>query len=416
MTGLQTDLLTEVPTDSPANLPSCRDLLERLVAIPSTFPPGSTSAICSEIAALLRSWGYAVEVASRAPGVDNIIARIAPIPATPGPCLVFNSHIDTVGVGNSSHWRTPPFSLTQTSEQQLAGLGAANCKGSAAVHLWLAQLLAQRGGPVSGEVVFTFVGDEENLGPNGTRFLAEARLVQPDLLILGAPTANQLVVRERGVMWVRIEAFGTGAHAGQPAVGDNAILRLLRLLGHLQDRLSPSLSSRTSGALRSTFNIGTIEGGENTNVVPAHASATIDRRLLPGTENVQAAFDEIATLLAQSGEPSHTYKVELLTGTNGFSARSDGPLAHAFQQSAEALLGGPLHVVEAIGASDGRYFADTEMDIVNFGPGDGGQGHAPNESVSPAALDEACRLLEGVLARLSGFRNLYAKPKRAETT
>lgn len=382
---------------------TCRDMLEMLVAIPSTFPPGDTSRICSEIATLLKAWGYQVDIASRAPGVDNVIARIG-APA-PGPRVVFNSHIDTVGIGNATHWRTPPFALTPVSSVRAAGLGAANCKGSAATHLWLARMLALRGGPQHGEVVFTFVGDEENLGPNGTRYLAEAGLVQPGLLILGAPTANQLVVRERGVMWVQIDAFGTGAHAGAPKAGDNAVLRLLRLLQHLQRELDAALSSRVSGTLRSTFNIGTMSGGENTNVVPAHARATIDRRLLPALENVQGAFDEIVAILARAGETDVSYEVTLLTGTNGFSAKSEGPLAQAFQHSARAVLGRPLQIIEAIGASDGRYFADTSTEIINFGPGEGDQGHAPNESVSLIELDQACHILEGVLERLTGFRN-----------
>ncbi|MES2537062.1 MAG: M20/M25/M40 family metallo-hydrolase [Pseudomonadota bacterium] len=382
---------------------SCLGLLECLVGIPSTFPPGDSSAICSQIATMLEGWGYDVEIASRASGVDNVIARLAS--DTAGPCVVFNSHIDTVGVGKRADWFTPPFELTPVSTQRLAGLGAANCKGSAATHLWLAQLLAQRGGPQRGEVVFTFVADEENLGPNGTRYLAEAGLVRPDLLILGAPTANQLVVRERGVMWVRVDAFGRGAHAGAPGAGDNAILRLLRLLAHLQSRFDQLLPARSAGQLQSTFNIGTIAGGENTNVVPAQASATLDRRLLPQTENVQAAFDEILALLAQAGEPAGSYRTELLTGTNGFSARADGPLVQAFQHSAGAAFGATLELIEAIGASDGRYFADSKMEIINFGPGEGDQGHAPNESVAVDQLEQACRILAGVLEQLTGFRS-----------
>jgi acetylornithine deacetylase/succinyl-diaminopimelate desuccinylase-like protein len=288
---------------------------------------------------------------------------------------------------------------------RLAGLGAANCKGSAATHLWLAQLLARRGGPQRGEVVFTFVADEENLGPHGTRFLAEAGLVKPRLLILGAPTANELLVRERGVMWVRLDATGKGAHAGQPAAGDSAVLRLLRLLTFLQRELGARLATRRAGTLESTMNIGTIEGGNNTNVVPAHASATIDRRLLPMQESVAGAYAEIVALLADAGEPAASYSTELVTGTDGFSASVDGPLVQAFQHSVAALGGRELVIIEAIGASDGRYFANTDTEIINFGPGEGAQGHAPNESVAVAELGQACHILAGVLERLAGWRD-----------
>lgn len=380
----------------------CVALLAGLVAIPSTFPPGDSSAICAHIAQLLRGWGYQVEIASRASGVDNVIARIG-APRVAGKAdLVFNSHIDTVGIG--SGWDTPPLTLTPVGADRLAGLGAANCKGSAATHLWLARLLAERGGPARGEVVFTFVADEENLGPHGTRYLAEAGLVNPSLLILGAPTANQLLVRERGVMWVLIEAFGQGAHAGQPEAGDNAVLRLMRLLGALQDKLGARLAGRRAGTLQSTMNIGTIEGGNNTNVVPAYASATLDRRLLPGLESVAGAYAEIVALLVEAGEAADRYRTGLMTGTDGFSASIDGPLVQAFQHCADAQLGHQLEIIEAIGASDGRYFANSETEIINFGPGEGAQGHAPNESVSAADLVEACDILAGVLERLAGFQ------------
>lgn len=384
----------------------CKTLLAELVAIPSTFPPGDSRAICRHIAKRLEGWGYEVQIASRAEGVDNVIARIG-VPEADGKAdLVFNSHIDTVGIGSHGHWDTPPLALTPVAGgSRLAGLGAANCKGSAATHLWLAQLLAQRGGPARGEVVFTFVADEENLGPHGTRFLAEAGLVKPRLLILGAPTANQLLVRERGVMWVKINALGKGAHAGQPEAGDSAILRLLRLLTALQRDLGSRLSGRHAGTLASTMNIGTIEGGNNTNVVPAHASATVDRRLLPDQESVTGAFEEIVALLAAAGEPAGSYSADLLTGTDGFSASVDGPLVQAFQQSVAAMNARELVIIEAIGASDGRYFANTDTEIINFGPGEGAQGHAPNESVSVAELEQACHILAEVLERLSGWRN-----------
>jgi succinyl-diaminopimelate desuccinylase len=384
----------------------CATLLAELVAIPSTFPPGDSRAICRHIASRLEGWGYRVEIASRAEGVDNVIARIG-TPAADGRAdVVFNSHIDTVGIGSHSHWDTPPLTLTPVAGgTRLAGLGAANCKGSAATHLWLAQMLAQRGGPARGEVVFTFVADEENLGPHGTRYLAEAGLVKPRLLILGAPTANELLVRERGVMWVKIDALGKGAHAGQPEAGDNAILRLLRLLAVLQLDLGARLTARRAGTLQSTMNIGTIEGGNNTNVVPAHASATVDRRLLPVEESVAGAHAEIVAVLAAAGEPAGSYSVDLLTGTDGFSASIDGPLVQAFQHSVAALGARKLVIIEAIGASDGRYFANTDTEIINFGPGEGAQGHAPNESVALAELDQACHILAGVLERLSGWRD-----------
>ena len=73
-----------------------------------------------------------------------------------------------------------------------------------AVQIWLAEEIARRGGPKTGEVVFTFVGDEENLGPDGLAYLRETGAVDPDVLICGAQTQLQAITEERGVLWVEI--------------------------------------------------------------------------------------------------------------------------------------------------------------------------------------------------------------------
>src|SRR5690606_6783631 len=143
--------------------------------------------------------------------------------------------------------------------------------------------------------------------------LRDTGAVRPDMLVLGGPTGLELIVEERGVMWARVTAFGCAAHAGEPAAGDNAIDRLLRLIAALDRELRPRLAGRIAGTKRSTVNLGRIEGGRNTNVVPDRAWAEFDRRLLPA-ERVEAAFDEMQAILDAAGEPAGTWSFELLTG------------------------------------------------------------------------------------------------------
>src|SRR5262249_20725911 len=159
--------------------------------------------------------------------------------------------------------------------------------------------------------------DEENLGPDGMAFLRASGRIKPDMLVLGAQTENQLITAERGVLWVSIESRGTAAHAGAPEQGDNAILRMMRIVDQLEHALAGRLASRVDGPMRSTVNLGLIRGGHNTNVVPSACRVEIDRRLLPD-ETVDAAYEEIATLVAATGEPADTVTLERLRGTNGF--------------------------------------------------------------------------------------------------
>lgn len=373
-------------------------ILSDLIAIPSTFPPGDTAAISAYAAERLEKAGYKVEILHRdRPHIANVVAKWQG--AAPGPCLMFNAHADTVGIGDRNAWNTDPLVATLV-EGRVHGLGAGNCKGSMAVQLWLADEVAKRGGPAHGELIFTFCGDEENLGPDGAFYLREIGAVRPDMLVVGTQTENQLITAERGVMWVELAARGKSAHAGNPSVGDNAILRLMRLIDSIDRVMGQRLADRKVGEQQSTMNVGIFRGGENTNVVPDFARVEIDRRLLP-EEKVVDAFAEIEALVTSHPEAAYL-SCRLLTGTNGFRAPHDGPLVSALCASIEQVTGAPAKFLKDTGASDGRYFADDGIEIVNFGPGAGWQGHKTNEYVPLDELVAATSILAGLVTRLLG--------------
>src|SRR5689334_12387960 len=216
-------------------------ILSDLIAIPSPYPPGTSVEICAYAAKRLKKAGYKVEIATNKKSVDNVVARAKG--KSKGPSIAFNAHVDTVGVGERANWKSDPFKAL-VKGGLVHGLGAGNCKGSMAVQLWLAEEIARRGGPAAGELLFTFVADEENLGPEGMAFLRKSGKVRPDILILGAQTENNLIVAERGVMWAKITTKGKAAHAGNPSAGDNAILRMMRLVGALQSYYDKALPKR----------------------------------------------------------------------------------------------------------------------------------------------------------------------------
>lgn len=373
-------------------------ILSDLIALPSPYPPGTSVEICAYAAKRLKKAGYKVEIATHKKGVDNVVARMKG--KGKGPVIAFNAHVDTVGVGERANWKTDPYKAV-VKGGLVYGLGAGNCKGSMAVQIWLAEEIARRGGPATGELIFTFVADEENLGPEGMEYLRKSGKVRPDALILGAQTENNLIVAERGVMWARITTKGQAAHAGNPSAGDNAILRMMRLIGGLQSYYDKALKTRVSGAMKSTVNVGMFHGGHNTNVVPSACTVEIDRRLLPN-EKVKDAFAELKKVIDGLGEPKSQYNVEFLTGTNGFFAPENGKAVAAFEQVVKTQTGRKVKFLNATGVSDGRYYADDNIEIINFGPGSGVQGHAANESVPIAEMVEAAEIQLEVIRRLLG--------------
>lgn len=356
-------------------------LLSELVAIPSAYPSSDTSRIAAHCGDFLSRLGYSVTVEE-----GNVVARLG----SGKPSVVFNAHADTVDVGSRAAWRSDPFKTTLV-DGRVYGLGACNCKSSMAVHLWLARELARRGGPKRGEVVFTFVRDEENLGPQGLFRLRQSGAVKPDLLIVAAQTRNHLVLEERGVMWVRVTARGQAAHAGAPQAGESAILKMQEIIAALS-----RLPARTSPAgHRSTLSVGRIRGGDNVNVVPEHCMIELDRRILP-QDDFEACLEEVRTtaLLAGAAE------VHLLTGTPGFSAPTDGAGARAFAEAIGAVTGKAPQPLNVVGASDARYFARDGIEILVTGPGDGAESHMPNEFVRLDELVEAASIQLEALNRL----------------
>src|SRR5690349_15707023 len=146
-------------------------ILSDLIAIPSPYPPGTSVEICAYAAKRLKKVGYKVEIATHKKGVDNVVARRKG--KAKGSTIAFNAHVDTVGVGERANWKSDPYKAL-VKGGLVYGLGAGNCKASMAVQLWLAEEIARRGGPQTGELIFSFVADEENLGPDGMEFLRKS--------------------------------------------------------------------------------------------------------------------------------------------------------------------------------------------------------------------------------------------------
>ena len=363
-------------------------LLADLVAIPSTYPPGDIEPITAFCRGLLE--GYRTEVLGR----GNLVARLG----TGKPSIVFNAHADTVDVGDRAAWRTDPWKATLV-DGRVYGLGACNCKGAMAVHLWLAREIVRRGGPRRGEVVFTFVGDEENLGPDGLAALRTSGAIRPDMLVVAAQTRNRLVLEERGVMWVKVITRGRAAHAGAPHTGESAILRMHDVLTAIRRDLLPSIAARRSASgQQATLSIGKIGGGGNTNVVPDWCAIDIDRRIL-AEEDFDAAFEELRGTALAAGAA----EVELLTGTPGWRAADSGPGARAFLESIGIVAGRPPERLNVVGASDARYFARDGIEILVTGPGDGADSHIPNEHVALDELVDAALIHLGAAERMLGI-------------
>jgi acetylornithine deacetylase/succinyl-diaminopimelate desuccinylase family protein len=366
------------------------DLLKQIIEIDTCYPPGSSRVFGNFVTSYLKNSGLRI----KSYGVDKEKINIC-VSNYKGPkkSIVFNSHIDTVRP-ISSEWKTNPFDL-KIEKDYSYGLGAVNCKGSAAVHLYLAKNFKNLFPNIKENIDFTFVTDEENLGPDGTKYLKKQKVIKPHTLILGAPTNNNFVIEERGVFWLEINVSGKTSHAGEPHKGVNAIEKSAKIINELNSNFKKFLKKYDIGTHKSTINVGIISGGENVNVVPSKTRIVVDRRITH-KEDVKKAFNEIKNFILKIDRSA---KVKFLTGTNPFKSNKSNIYLKELSKSKELITGKKSKFLSSIGVSDGRYFADDNVNIINIGPGTGSEGHKSNEKLINKDLVDYFLLLENFLLK-----------------
>jgi acetylornithine deacetylase len=200
-----------------------------------------------------RGWDVTLQEVSR--GRANIWASRS------GGGVTFSTHLDTV----------PPYVPPRLEGTKLYGRGSSDAKGIAAAMLVAADRLVGAG---EKRVELLFVVGEEK-GSDGAR-AANNLATKSRFLINGEPTESKVASGAKGSLRATIRIRGREAHSAYPHLGVSAIEPLLELLPTL--RKLPLPSDPVLG--ETTVNIGTIKGGTEANVIPAHAEAEIMFRLV----------------------------------------------------------------------------------------------------------------------------------------
>ena len=368
-------------------------LCAALVATPSENPPGDTQALAAQVEDFLAAIpGMEVRrVVGRAPAV-NIIARLAG--GKPGRRLLFNGHLDTFPAGAASKWTGSPFSA-RVEGGHLYGRGACDMKAGLAAAMMTAKVLAQDRATLAGELVLTFVSDEETGGTWGTQYvLANVPEARGDAMI-SADAGSPRVVRfgEKGQLWVELSARGRANHGAHVHLGDNAIVHLIDALQALLAmasmdcpvpadvlaamREAQPVSEPISGAgefntlSRVTVNVGTVSGGIAVNIIPDSAVARLDFRFPPGL-TLAAMQAEIGRRMG--GHPEVGWKV--LSSHEPNVTEPGSEIVQAVLRHARSGSDGPVVANMRPGFSDSRFYRAAGIPAVVYGPAPNNMGAA----------------------------------------
>ncbi|MDB4906804.1 MAG: acetylornithine deacetylase or succinyl-diaminopimelate desuccinylase [Gemmatimonadetes bacterium] len=338
---------------------------------------------------VLQEWGFRTELHEAAPGRMNVIARIG----TPGErVLMFNGHLDVVGVEGMTH---EPFTPSER-DGALFGRGSADMKGGVAAMCAAAARAGER--LVSGEVLVAAVIDEE-WESLGTRHLISSG-VRADAAIVTEPTRLAIMPAHRGFAWVSVIVHGRAAHGSRWDIGVDAVRHAGLLLAELDRMEAEVLPTRAHPLLgRPSLHASLIEGGTGMSTYPETCTLKLERRTIPGEgpDDVLAEVRE-ACARVKARSPSFSADVSLMVAMAPSDVALDAPVVQALQGALERA--GRTRVIEGMSAwTDCALLNEAGIPAVCFGPGDISLAHAAEEFVPVAEIELATRVLEDVALR-----------------
>jgi succinyl-diaminopimelate desuccinylase len=369
-----------------------RSLTRELLAFNTINPPGMERACARHLGGLLEAAGFRVAYHEFAEARTSLIAQIGGGETKPPIC--FTGHIDTVPLG-AARWHRDAFA-GETDGDKLYGRGSTDMKSGVAAFVVAAIELAPHLARGPGVVLVITAGEE--IGCEGARYLADHKLLdRAGAIVVAEPTANYPYIGHKGLAWFEIETFGVTAHGSMPEVGDNAIVKMAKVIGDLEGFRFPVESHAVMG--KPTMNVGTIHGGLNTNSVPDEARITVDTRSVPGIDHGHLC-KSLESLLAPRGA-----KVRKIVDTPSlYTEPADEWVQQVFEMATPFLDGRPTPktITFSTDGSDLKRGYGGPPAVI-LGPGEPMMAHQTDEWCSIRRTEQSVDLFRTVMRRWCGI-------------
>ena len=326
-----------------------------------------------------------------------------------GKSIMLTGHIDVVPPGAREHWQTDPFEPV-LKDGFLHGRGTVDMKGGVACMLMAVEILKELDIPLSGDIVFTTVVDEE-IGGMGSLAMVD-RGFRADAGIMTEPTANRIAPLCHGILWGRIILDGIGGHAeltpnawysSGPVDAVQLCRQMLDGIDILNRRwMFDPKKTHPLMDMPNQIMVTQINAGEHPSSTAGRAEIIIDAQYLPHEKDefglggaVKREIEEHVANVCQA-DPylrAHPARVEWILDADCAEVPADHPFVETFQSAvgiaglSPKLSGFGAH--SDIGLPTGLGNTPT----VNFGPGDPAQSHQPNERVSVRDLIDCTKAI-----------------------
>ena len=365
------------------NRESITQFMLDIVAIPSM--DGQLKEVGERIGAEMRKLGFE-EV--RFDKMGNIMGRIGNGPRV----IVYDSHIDTVGVGDPATWGWDPFK-GKVENDILYARGACDEKGSTPgmVH---GLAIANELGLLEGFSAYYFGNMEEwcdGIAPNS--FVEVDPKIRPDFVVIGEPTKMQVYRGHKGRVELKVSASGKSAHAASHHLGDSALYKMLSVISGIRD-LDSHLHTDSFLGKGTVMVTDTQISTASINAVPDGFTIFIDRRVTFGETKDEAVQqirdlipgylrDQIAVEELFYDEPSYTgFVFPVDKYYPAWALKEDHPIVRAGQQAIQKLWAETRPTGKWSFSTNGTYWAGKAgIPSIGFGPGDEEYAHTSMEQI-----------------------------------
>lgn len=321
----------------------------------------------------------------------------------------FNAHYDVVPV--SGRWRHGNAFSGAIDRGWIFGRGTADMKGSIASLLMALRALRAAGVAPKMNVEVSFTADEETDSALGAGWLVANAPIRPDYaVVMEGGEGRSVCCGHNGTLWLEVIVHGKPAHGSLPERGINALEQMSRLVLELED-YKTILAKRTwrtpeGKTMRPTVNLGGVfhcGEGAKINTVPAHASFTIDRRVLP-VERHRDAERELRAFLAAAARriPKCAMNLRKISENYACFSEPQHPFFAAMAGCVTRVRKERTSFSVSTGFNDMHFFSH-HLKIPTLGYGPGGEDyHAVDERAKVRELLASAKIYAQLLATFEG--------------
>ena len=353
--------------------------LQQLVRVPTDTPPGNNAPHAERTAQLLKGFGFDAEVHSvpqqdvKAAGLESITNLVVRRKYAAGRTIGLNAHGDVVPPGEG--WTHDPYG-GEVVDGKLYGRAAAVSKCDFATFAFATRAIesvtASAQLALHGSVELYFTYDEEFGGELGPGWLLQKGLAKPDLLI-AAGFSYQVITGHNGCLQMEVTVHGKMGHAAVPDTAVDALQAATLILNALyhQNLLYKQVTSQVKGITHPYLNIGLIQGGTNTNVVPGKVALKLDRRMIPEEDPalVEGTLRQVIQD-AVAGLPGIKVDIKRLLLANALKPLAGNQsLVEPLCRHASEVFGEPIEASGTPLYTDARLFSERGIPAVLYGCG-----------------------------------------------